>query len=92
MPIRCAGRLPRPVTSIGWGAFKIGRNEGIKYPTPYDLPSDETATRLIHAVIDTGIGVIDTAPAYGLSEARLGAALGARRAEIFLSTKVGERF
>lgn len=92
MSTRCASRLPTPVTAIGWGAFKIGRNEGIKYPTPYDLPTDETATHLIHAVIDMGIGVIDTAPAYGLSEARLGAALGARRAEIFLSTKAGERF
>jgi aryl-alcohol dehydrogenase-like predicted oxidoreductase len=80
------------VTVIGWGAFKIGRNEGVKYPTAYDLPSDEEAERLIHAVIDMGIGVIDTAPAYGLSEARLGAALGSRRAEIFLSSKVGEVF
>jgi aryl-alcohol dehydrogenase-like predicted oxidoreductase len=39
-----------------------------------------------------GIGVIDTAPAYGLSETRLGAALGPRRDRIFLSTKAGESF
>ena len=89
---RHAKRLPSAVSVIGWGAFKIGRNEGIKYPTPYDLPSDAEANRLIHAVVDMGIGVIDTAPAYGLSEARLGAALGAARERIFLSTKAGERF
>ena len=64
----------------------------MKYPTPYDLPSDAEAAALIHAVIDLGIGVIDTAPAYGLSEARLGAALGARRERIFLSSKAGETF
>ena len=92
MPTRSAPRLGREVTVIGWGAFKIGRNEGVKYPTGYDLPTDEAAARLIHAVIDMGIGVIDTAPAYGLSEARLGAALGSRRDGIFLSSKVGEVF
>ena len=92
IPTRTAPRLGRAVTAIGWGAFKIGRNEGIKYPTPYDLPTDAQATALVHAVVDMGIGVIDTAPAYGLSEARLGAALGARRARVFLSSKAGERF
>ena len=92
IPTRTAPRLGRAVTVIGWGAFKIGRNEGVKYPTAYDLPSEDESSRLIHAVIDMGIHVIDTAPAYGLSEARLGAALGARREEIFLSSKVGERF
>lgn len=92
IPTRTAARLGRTVTVIGWGAFKIGRNEAVKYPTAYDLPSDDEATGLIHAVIDMGIGAIDTAPAYGLSEARLGAALGSRRAEIFLSSKVGETF
>lgn len=89
---RTAPRLGRPVTAIGWGAFKIGRNEAVKYPTPYDLPSDAEAATLIHAVLDLGIGVIDTAPAYGLSEARLGANLGERRDGIFLSSKVGETF
>jgi aryl-alcohol dehydrogenase-like predicted oxidoreductase len=92
LPSRGAPRLPRPVTVLGWGAFKIGRNEGIKYPTGYDLPSDEASRNLVHAVVDMGIGVIDTAPAYGVSEARLGAALGARRERVFLSTKVGETF
>jgi aryl-alcohol dehydrogenase-like predicted oxidoreductase len=92
LPQRQAVRLPCPVTVLGWGAFKIGRNEGIKYPTGYDLPSEEASRDLVHAIVDMGIGVIDTAPAYGLSEARLGASLEARRKRIFLSTKVGETF
>jgi hypothetical protein len=45
MPTRSAPRLGREVTVIGWGAFKIGRNEGVKYPTGYDLPTDEAAAR-----------------------------------------------
>ncbi len=92
LPLRGAARLQRQVTVLGWGAFKIGRNEGIKYPTAYDLPTDAQSTQLVHAVVDMGIGVVDTAPAYGLSEARLGASLGARRERVFLSTKVGETF
>lgn len=92
LPRRSTGRLPGGVSVLGWGAFKIGRNEGIKYPTPYDLPSEEASRDLVHAVVDMGIGAIDTAPAYGLSEARLGTALGTRRQRIFLSTKVGEVF
>ncbi len=92
LPRREALRLPRPVTVLGWGAFKIGRNEGIKYPSGYDLPTDDESERLVHAVVDMGIGVVDTAPAYGLSEARLGSSLGPRRERVFLSTKVGETF
>jgi aryl-alcohol dehydrogenase-like predicted oxidoreductase len=89
---RSAPRLGREVTVIGWGAFKIGRNEGVKYPTPYDLPSEAEAAALIGEVIAMGIGAIDTAPAYGLSETRLGAALGLSRERIFLSSKAGENF
>jgi len=92
LPTRTSDRLSRPVTVIGWGAFKIGRNEGVKYPAAYHLPSDAEAHDLIHAVIDMGVAVIDTAPAYGLSESRLGAALGDRRDRLFLSTKAGETF
>jgi len=92
IPLRKCDALARSVTVLGWGAFKIGRNEGAKYPSAYAVPSADESTALIHAVLDMGIGVIDTAPAYGLSEQRIGAALGDRRSGIFLSTKVGEQF
>ncbi|MCA9245393.1 MAG: aldo/keto reductase, partial [Phycisphaerales bacterium] len=80
------------MTPIGFGAFKIGRNEGAKYPDRYDLPSDLESAAVLHGVLDLGIRLIDTAPAYGLSEVRIGAALKARRDAFVLSTKVGERF
>lgn len=96
IPTRTAQRLGRAVTALGWGAFKIGRNESIKYPSSYPLPSESEALRCVHEVVATGIRVIDTAPAYGLSEARIGHALvqsePALRRELFLSTKAGEQF
>ncbi len=92
MAPRRLGRTDLLVTPIGFGAFKIGRNEGIKYPCGYALPDESESTRLLNAVLDAGIRYIDTAPAYGLSEERIGRAIAHRRAEYVLSTKVGEEF
>jgi aryl-alcohol dehydrogenase-like predicted oxidoreductase len=89
---RRLGRSAIEVTPISFGAFKIGRNTGVKYPQGYDLPDVDAVARLIDGLLDLGINYIDTAPAYGLSEQRLGAALGQRRDEVVLSTKVGETF
>jgi aryl-alcohol dehydrogenase-like predicted oxidoreductase len=80
------------VTPIGFGAFKIGRNVGVKYPSGYDLPDDRAVERLLNGVLDLGINFIDTAPAYGLSEERIGRAIAHRRDEFVISTKVGETF
>lgn len=80
------------VTPIGFGAFKIGRNTGTKYPHGYALPSDQEVGRLLNTILDLGINFIDTAPAYGLSEERIGRAIGHRRGEYVLSTKVGESY
>ena len=80
------------VSPVGFGAFKIGRNVGIKYPQAYELPSEQQVERLLSAVLDLGINYIDTAPAYGLSEERIGRAISHRRREYVLSTKVGETF
>ncbi len=77
---------------IGFGGFKIGRNEGIKYPEGYALPDERAVDGLLNSVLDLGIRYIDTAPAYGLSEERIGRAVGHRRGEYTLSTKVGETF
>ena len=94
MPVElCSiGQTGLMVPPLGFGAFKIGRNQGIKYPQPYDLPDDAAVAQLLDSVIDLGCTLIDTAPAYGLSEERIGRAIGARRSEIVLSTKVGESF
>lgn len=92
MQLRPLGQTGLLVSPLGFGAFKIGRNEKIKYPQPFDLPDDATVERLLNGVLDAGINLIDTAPAYGLSEERIGKVLSPRRNEFVLSTKVGERF
>lgn len=92
MDPRPLGNTGLTITPIGFGAFKIGRNVGAKYPAGYDLPSDDDARRILNAMLDLGVGYIDTAPAYGLSEARIGDALHHRRDQFTLSTKVGETF
>lgn len=84
--------LTTNLSPIGFGAFKIGRNQGTKYEASYELPDDRTVVTLLNGVLDLGINFIDTAPAYGLSEERIGAAIAHRREEYFLSTKVGESF
>jgi aryl-alcohol dehydrogenase-like predicted oxidoreductase len=91
-PLRPLGRTGLAVPPLGFGAFKIGRNQGIKYPSGYDLPDDAAVSRLLNGVLDLGCTLIDTAPAYGLSEERIGRAIGHRRSEFVPSTKVGETF
>jgi aryl-alcohol dehydrogenase-like predicted oxidoreductase len=80
------------LSALGFGAFKIGRNQGIKYSTPYDLPDLPAVDRLLNSVLDLGCTLIDTAPAYGLSEERIGLTISHRRSEFVLCTKVGETF
>ena len=89
---RPLGRTGLSVAPIGYGAFKIGRNVGTKYPTAYDLPSETEAARILNEVLDLGIDLIDTAPAYGTSEEIIGRSIRHRREEYLLATKVGETF
>jgi aryl-alcohol dehydrogenase-like predicted oxidoreductase len=51
--------------------------------------SEIEAGRLLNAVLDAGVNLIDTARGYGLSEERIGRHLAHRRREFVLSTKVG---
>ena len=92
MVLRALGKTGLKVTPISFGAFKIGRNEKTKYEQSYPLPSEEETSRLLNGVLDLGINLIDTAPAYGLSEQRIGRHISSRRREFILSTKVGETF
>ncbi len=80
------------LSPIAFGAFKIGRNVNTRHARAYDLPDETAATRLLSRVLDLGINVIDTAPAYGISEERIGRAVAHRRDEYYISTKVGEQF
>ena len=89
---RSVGRSGLLVSPVAFGAFKIGRNEKTKYAQSYPLPDDQQVERLLNGVLDMGINLVDTAPAYGASEERVGRAIADRRSEYLLSTKVGETF
>jgi aryl-alcohol dehydrogenase-like predicted oxidoreductase len=82
------------VGPLGFGTLKFGRNTGVKYPTPFDLPGDETIGGLLDACRDLGINLLDTAAGYGTSEARLGEILASRgdRDAWVISTKAGEDY
>ena len=92
MELREIGRTGFLVSPLGFGAFKIGRNQQVKYPHGYDLPDEQTVARLLNGFLEAGGNYLDTAPAYGLSEERIGTAISHRRAEFVLSTKAGETF
>jgi aryl-alcohol dehydrogenase-like predicted oxidoreductase len=90
--------VPRPlgstglsVSPIGLGAVKLGRNTDVKYPAGFALPTDQEVETLLQTAYDLGVNLIDTAPAYGQSEARLGRFLKPRSAWI-VSTKCGETY
>lgn len=89
---RQLGQTDIQLSTIGFGAFKIGRNRGVKYPAGYDLPDMQQVQTLLNGVLDMGINHIDTAPAYGLSEERIGKTIAHRRDQYILSSKVGETF
>ncbi len=91
-PLRPLGCTGLAISPIGFGAFKIGRNQKTKYSTAYELPSDDQVAELLNGGLDLGINYIDTAPAYGTSEERIGRAIAKRRSEFVLATKVGETF
>lgn len=90
---RALGASGITLSLLGLGLVKIGRNADVKYPEAFELPSDERVIELLQMADQLGVTLLDTAPAYGTSEARLGRALQqlpqfAKRCVI--STKVGE--
>jgi len=80
------------VSVIGLGTVKLGRNEGVKYPQGFSIPDDAAARELLALAQTLGINLIDTAPAYGSSEERLGELLAKQRRQWIICTKAGEEF
>ena len=82
------------VGRVGLGTVKLGRTAGLKYPGPVSIPDDDAALELLRTARELGVNLVDTAPAYGLSESRLGELLPrvAPRKAWVISTKAGEWF
>ena len=91
LPRRALGSTGIDVSCLGLGTVKIGRNEGVKYPAGFQLPDDARVREILTLCRDAGMNLIDTAPAYGSSEERLGRLLE-RRQDWVICSKVGEEF
>ncbi len=89
---RPLGNTGLQVSALGLGTVKFGRNEGVKYPEAFRIPDDREARALLDLARDLGINLLDTAPAYGTSEERLGRLLQDDRKQWLLCSKVGEEF
>ena len=88
MDLRTLGRTGLRVSGLALGTVELGMDYGIKMPGAYGQPAQAEAIRLVHAALTAGINFIDTARAYGNSEAVLGQALRGKRGEVVLATKV----
>ncbi|UYN83959.1 MAG: aldo/keto reductase [Microcella sp.] len=86
MPLRHLGRSDLLVSAVGLGCNNFGR--------PGAATEEQAGTsRVLHAAIDHGITLLDTAEMYGYSHGRsetlMGAALVGRRDQVVLATKFG---
>ena len=88
---RALGSTGIKISSLGLGTVKFGRNEEVRYPKSFSLPTDMQIERLLDIARQEGINLLDTAPAYGSSEQRIGRLLKDRDQWV-ISTKVGEQF
>ena len=92
MQLRQLGSTGISVSPLGLGTVKLGRNQQVKYPSAFELPSDKQVSDLLALTRDLGINLIDTAPAYGSSQERLGQLLPGPRDQWVIVSKVGEIF
>lgn len=78
MDFRHLGESGLVVSAVGLGT----NNLGMKL-------DDDQSREVVHAALDEGITLFDTADSYGASEERLGALLEGRRDDVILATKFG---
>ena len=88
MQKRLLGRSGLSVSALGLGTVELGMDYGLRVPNAYEQPTETDAIRIVHAALAHGINLIDTARAYGESEAIVGRALRGRREQVVLATKV----
>ncbi len=88
MLYRDFGKTGLKVSAIGLGTWNIGNQWG-------EIDED-TALATVHAALDHGVNIIDTAESYGipcgLSEERLGRALKGKRDGVHIITKIGRPY
>lgn len=92
MELRPLGQTGIRVSPLGLGTVKLGRDHQVKYPHAFTIPEDAQAERLLQVASELGVNLLDTAPAYGHAQERLGRLLEGWREDWAIVTKVGETF
>jgi predicted aldo/keto reductase-like oxidoreductase len=78
LPRRPLGSTGASIGTLTLGTAPCGRS-----------PSDvRSVARTVDTALELGVDAIDTSPCYGNAEEAIGLALGGRRREVFLSTKI----
>jgi len=87
LPTRLLGHTGCDVSTIGLGTWSMGGRW-------WGQPDDKQSVRTIQKAVDLGIHFFDTADFYGFghSEELLAKALGKKRKDVFIATKVGLRW
>lgn len=88
---RPVGNSGVSLSALSLGTVKFGRNQGVKYPGSFELPDDRALEELLAVALENGVTTLDTAPAYGIAEERLGKLIKQRRQWQIIS-KAGEFF
>jgi aryl-alcohol dehydrogenase-like predicted oxidoreductase len=92
LPHRLLGSTELKVSAVGLGTTKLGRNTDVKYPHSFEIPDDKQVLNLLAMAQDLNINLIDTAPAYGTAEERLGKLLQGQRQKWVIVGKSGENY
>jgi aryl-alcohol dehydrogenase-like predicted oxidoreductase len=99
MLTRKLGRSGIEVSAVGMGCWAIGgqwwyTGDGGRDPCGWGQVDDAESIRAIHAALDLGVNLFDTADVYGCghSEMVLGKALAGRRDAVVIATKFGKQF
>ena len=92
MRMRYLGRTGLQVSSISFGAMTFGGARS-DFFRPVGTTEAAGARRQVDLCLEAGVNLFDTADVYsdGASEEILGAALGARRADVLVATKLHGR-
>ena len=77
LPKRLLGKTGYEVTALGYGAMELRALD------------EAGGERILNAVLDAGINMVDTSIDYGRSEELIGRSIRGRRSEYFLASKCG---